>query len=289
MVIARGTPGFSGADLESLVNEAALQAARLNKKHLEMNDFEFAKDKVMMGMENKSLVVSDKEKRNTAYHEAGHALVAKLIPNSDPIHKITIIPRGRALGVTMRLPTEDRLTSSREQNEAELAILMGGRCAEEIVFGELTTGAANDIERATDLAHKMVCEWGMSEVLGPLSFGKKDDQIFIGRDVATGVSYSEETARVIDQEIKKLVSDSYKRAFQLLEDHRHLLKTVAEALLERETLEAEEFTMLFEGKTLPPLDIAKETQEPKGKIQAEEEQKAKNVGPGKLKIEESPA
>jgi len=293
-IIARGTPGFSGADLENLVNEAALLAARNNQKNLNMSDFEFAKDKVVMGLEYKSLVVSDKEKRNTAYHEAGHALVGKMIPGADPIHKITIIPRGMALGVTMRLPTEDRLTSSLEQNETELTILMGGRVAEEIVFNELTTGAANDIERATELAHKMVCEWGMSKALGPVSFGKKDENIFLGRDVATGIGYSEETARIIDQEVKAFVNKSYKRAKLILEKNRQTLERVAEALLEREVLEGEEFELLVQGKKLKPLEI-KDIKEPDKSNESKSKKELAEVDkdvPGTrkpLKIEESPA
>lgn len=287
MTIARGTPGFSGADLESLVNEAALIAARMNKKQLDMSDFEYAKDKVMMGLEHKSLVVSDKEKRNTAYHEAGHALVAKMIPGTDPIHKITIIPRGQALGVTMRLPTEDRLTSSAEQNKAELAILMGGRCAEEIIFNELTTGAANDIERATDLARRMVCEWGMSLKLGPLAFAPKDES-YGHREGAGSYIYSEETARMIDQEVRLFVDEACQRAKKILLEQRTNLDRVAKALLEREVIDAEEFDLLVSGGDLKPLDL-------NGRVDSlaapslGSRETADSVKVKALKIEESPA
>src|SRR5438552_2010566 len=211
-VISRGTPGFSGADLENLVNEAALLAARLNKTMVELKDFEFAKDKVLMGVERKSMVLTDEEKRTTAYHEAGHAMMARLLPGTDPVHKVTIIPRGRALGITMQLPTDDRHSYSKEFLYNTLAILMGGRVAEELIFNQVTTGAGNDIERATDLARKMVCEWGMSDELGPLTFGKKDEEIFLGREIATRRDYSEEIALKIDSEVKRLVTENYERA-----------------------------------------------------------------------------
>src|SRR6184192_252369 len=217
--IARGTPGFSGADLENLVNEAALWAARQNKKVVEVVDFETAKDKVLMGAERKSLILSDEEKRTTAYHEAGHALMAKLLPGADPVHKVTIIPRGRALGMTMQLPTDDRHSYSKEFLYNSLAILMGGRVAEELVLHDITTGAGNDIERATDLARKMVCEWGMSEDLGPLTFGKKDEEIFLGREIATRRDYSEDIAIKIDAEVKRLVLGNYERTKKMLRDN----------------------------------------------------------------------
>jgi cell division protease FtsH len=249
--IARGTPGFSGADLENLVNEAALWAARQNKKEVELVDFETAKDKVLMGAERKSMILSDEEKRTTAYHEAGHALMAKLLPGTDPVHKVTIIPRGRALGVTMQLPTDDRHNYSKEYLYNTLAILMGGRVAEELIFGNITTGAGNDIERATDLARKMVCEWGMSERLGPLTFGKKDEEIFLGREIATRRDFSEQVAVEIDHEVKRLVVENYERARKLLTDHMNSLRALAEALLEKEVLEALEIDQIIQQQTLP--------------------------------------
>ncbi|NOS82997.1 MAG: ATP-dependent metallopeptidase FtsH/Yme1/Tma family protein [Nitrospira sp.] len=235
--IARGTPGFSGADLENLVNEAALWAARLNKKEVELIDFEMAKDKVLMGAERKSLVLSDEEKRTTAYHEAGHALIAKLIPGTDPVHKVTIIPRGRALGVTMQLPVDDRHGYSKGYLYNQLAILMGGRVAEELVLNEMTTGAGNDLERATDLARKMVCEWGMSEKMGPLTFGKQNEQVFLGRELGSQRDFSESIAMEIDQEVKRLVMENYDRTKRLLTENMVSLKRLAEALLEKEVLD----------------------------------------------------
>src|SRR5213593_4252340 len=246
-VISRGTPGFSGADLENLVNEAALLAARLNKTTVELKDFEFAKDKVLMGVERKSMVLTEQEKRTTAYHEAGHALMAKLLPGTDPVHKVTIIPRGRALGLTMQLPVDDRHSYSKEFLYNNLAILMGGRVAEELVFKQITTGAGNDIERATDLARKMVCEWGMSDELGPLTFGKKDEEIFLGREIATRRDYSEEIALKIDSEVKRLVTENYERAKRMLRDNMAALKALAEALLEKEVLEAGEIDQIIQG------------------------------------------
>jgi len=235
--IARGTPGFSGADLENLVNEAALWAARLNKKEVEVVDFEMAKDKVLMGAERKSLILSDEEKRTTAYHEAGHALIAKLIPGTDPVHKVTIIPRGRALGVTMQLPVDDRHGYSKVYLLNQLAILMGGRVAEELVLKEMTTGAGNDLERATDLARKMVCEWGMSEKMGPLTFGKQNEQVFLGRELGSQRDFSDQIAMEIDQEVKRLVTENYERAKRLLTENMASLKGLAEALLEKEVLD----------------------------------------------------
>jgi cell division protease FtsH len=243
--IARGTPGFSGADLENLVNEAALWAARQNKKEVELVDFEMAKDKVLMGAERKSMILSDEEKRITAYHEAGHALMAKLLPGTDPVHKVTIIPRGRALGVTMQLPTDDRHNYSKEFLYNTLAILMGGRVAEELVLKHITTGAGNDLERATDLARKMVCEWGMSEKLGPLTFGKKEEEIFLGREIATRRDFSEQVAVEIDHEIKRLVTENYERAKRMLTEHMTTLKALAEALLEKEVLDAPEIDQII--------------------------------------------
>jgi len=251
-VLARGTPGFSGADLANMVNEAALAAARQNRKAVLQYDFELAKDKVLMGVERKSLLLSDEEKKNTAYHEAGHALVAAKMPHSDPLHKVTIIPRGMALGVTMQLPIDDRHNYYKNYLETEIAILMGGRIAEELFLNCMSTGAGNDIERATDMARKMVCEWGMSD-LGPLTFGKKEEQIFLGREIAQHRDYSEDTAIKIDQEVRKLVNTGYNTAKQILSDNRDTLEKIARALIEREVLDANEIKMLVDGKELPPL------------------------------------
>ena len=243
--IARGTPGFSGADLENLVNEAALWAARQNKKEVETVDFEMAKDKVLMGAERKSMVLTEEEKRITAYHEAGHALMAKLLPGTDPVHKVTIIPRGRALGLTMQLPTDDRHNYSKEFLYNTLAILMGGRVAEELVFQHVTTGAGNDLERATDLARKMVCEWGMSEKLGPLTFGQKEDAVFLGRDFSAKRDVSDQVALEIDLEIKRFVTENYERAKRVLTEQMTSLKALAEALLEKEVLDAPEIDQIL--------------------------------------------
>ena len=251
-VLARGTPGFSGADLANMVNEAALAAARQNRKAVLQYDFELAKDKVLMGVERKSLLLTDEEKKNTAYHEAGHALVAAKMPYSDPLHKVTIIPRGMALGVTMQLPTDDRHNYYKNYLETQIAILMGGRIAEEMFLNVMSTGAGNDIERATDMARKMVCEWGMSD-LGPLTFGKKEEQIFLGREIAQHRDYSEDTAIKIDQEVRKLVNNGYSTARQILSDNRDTLEKVARALIEREVLDANEIKLLVEGKDLPPV------------------------------------
>jgi cell division protease FtsH len=245
-VVARGTPGFAGADLANLVNESALIAARQNRKVVAHADFELAKDKVMMGVERKSLIISDAEKRNTAYHEAGHALVAALLPNADPLHKVTIIPRGMALGVTMQLPIDDKHSYSKDYLEAQLTILMAGRIAEEKHIHHLTTGAGNDIERATELARKMVCEWGMS-LLGPLSFGKKEEQIFLGREIAQHRDYSEATAIKIDEQVRVLIEDAYLRASQIIAKHAGALVRIAETLLEREILDGAEVMALIEG------------------------------------------
>ncbi|MFL6417470.1 MAG: ATP-dependent zinc metalloprotease FtsH [Bryobacteraceae bacterium] len=248
-VIARGTPGFAGADLANLVNEAALIAARQNRKVVTQYDFELAKDKVVMGVERKSLIISDKEKKMTAYHEAGHAIVAVLMEHADPLHKVTIIPRGMALGLTMQLPIDDKLSHDKLYLEARLAILMGGRIAEEIFLNQMTTGAGNDIERATEMAHKMVCEWGMSE-LGPLSFGKKDEQIFLGREIAQHRDYSEATAIKIDEQVRKLVENAYNRAKSIIEERKEAMVRIADALLEREVLDGAEVLDLINGKPL---------------------------------------
>ena len=247
-IIARGTPGFTGADLANLVNEAALLAARNDKKAVSMDDFEEAKDKVMMGVERRSMVISEKEKKTTAYHEAGHALVASLLPGTDPLHKVTIIPRGSALGVTMQLPVDEQHTYQKGYLYNSLAILMGGRCAEEICLGEMTTGAGNDIERATEMARKMVCEWGMSEKMGPLSYGSKEEQVFLGRDFSNQKNFSDQTAKLIDQEVKTLVMGGYNRAAELLKTNRDILENLAQALLERETLTGDEVKNIIDGK-----------------------------------------
>ncbi|HET6145350.1 MAG TPA: ATP-dependent zinc metalloprotease FtsH [Candidatus Acidoferrales bacterium] len=249
-VIARGTPGFSGADLANLVNEAALWAARQGRKTVFMIDFEMSKDKVLMGVERKSMILSEDEKRNTAYHEAGHALVAAITPGTDPLHKVTIIPRGMALGLTMQLPIDDKHTYTKTYLEGTLTVLMGGRCAEEIFLGHITTGAGNDIERATDIARKMVCEWGMS-TLGPLAFGKKEEAIFLGREIAQHRDFSEDTAIRIDQEVHSIVTSAYKNAYSILENNRDTLERIALALLDREVLDAIELKLLMENKPLP--------------------------------------
>jgi cell division protease FtsH len=249
-VIARGTPGFSGADVANLVNEAALWAARMNRKFVAMVDFEMSKDKVLMGAERRSMILSDEEKKNTAYHEAGHALVAAKTPGADPLHKVTIIPRGMALGVTMQLPIDDKHTYTKEFLESQLAVLMGGRAAEEIFLNHITTGAGNDIERATEIARQMVCEWGMSS-LGPLTFGRKEEAIFLGREIAQHRDYSEDTAIKIDVEVRGIVNMGYSRARQILETNSDALERVARALLDREVLDAIELKLLMDGKTLP--------------------------------------
>lgn len=247
--IARGTPGFSGADLANLVNEAALLAARKSKVKVEMSDFEFAKDKVLMGVERKSMIISETEKKNTAYHEAGHALVAKLTPGTDPIHKVSIIPRGMALGVTQQLPIDDRYTYSKDYLIKALSILLGGRAAEEIALKHMTTGAGNDLERATDLARKMVTEWGMSEKLGPLTFGKKDEHIFLGKEIARHKDYSEKTAIDIDEEIKKIVIEAYDTSKKLVTENLDLLEALAKSLLEKETMDGAEIDALIQDAT----------------------------------------
>jgi len=252
--IARGTPGFSGADIENLVNEAALYAARRNKERLETGDFEFAKDKVLMGTERRSMIISEQEKRTTAIHEAGHALVARILPGTDPVHKVTIIPRGRALGLTQQLPREDRLNINQEFALNQIAILMGGRIAEEITFGQKTTGAGNDIEVATNLARSMVCEWGMSEKMGPLAFGKKEGEVFLGREMGSVQTFSEDTSRQIDAEVKRIVMEQYERAKKVLLDNQAMLNKIAEALLEHETIDASDIDTLMAGNSInrPP-------------------------------------
>ncbi len=249
-VIARGTPGFSGADLANLVNEAALWAARQGRKFVAMLDFEMSKDKVLMGVERKSMILSDVEKKNTAYHEAGHALVAAMTPGTDPLHKVTIIPRGMALGLTMQLPIDDKHTYTKTFLEGTLTVLMGGRTAEEIVLGHITTGAGNDIERATEIARKMVCDWGMSS-LGPLAFGKKEEAIFLGREIAQHRDYSEDTAIRIDQEVRRIITAAYENAQNVMQTHRDILERIALALLEREVLDATELKLLIAGQPLP--------------------------------------
>ena len=259
-VIARGTPGFSGADIENLVNESVLYAARYGKDKVTMSDFEFAKDKVMMGAERKSMVISIVERKNTAYHESGHALVARLLPGSDPIHKVTIIPRGMALGLTQQLPVDEKHTYPKQYLLNNITILLGGRAAEELILNEFTTGSGNDIERATNLARKMVCEWGMSEEMGPLSYGKKEEQIFLGREFAVHKDYSEDTAQKIDKEVTRLVSASYEKAKKLLSDHIDILNRIASGLLEKEVLNSAELDEIIQmnredvdgsGNTIP--------------------------------------
>ncbi|UIB01546.1 ATP-dependent zinc metalloprotease FtsH [Desulfovibrio desulfuricans] len=253
-VLARGTPGFSGADLENLVNEAALQAAKLNQDRLDMHDFEYAKDKVLMGRERRSLILSEEEKRITAYHEGGHALAARLLPGSDPVHKVTIIPRGRALGVTMQLPEEDRHGYSRTFLRNNLVVLLGGRVAEEIIFDDITTGASNDIERVTRMARKMVCEWGMSEAVGTLAIGETGEEVFIGREWVQNKNFSEDTARLVDSEVKRIVEDAHSRCRKLLEENLDALHRIAQALLDRETITGADIDLLMDNKELPPLD-----------------------------------
>jgi len=266
-VLARGTPGFSGADLANLVNEAALNAARHGLKAVGMHDFEDSKDKVLMGKERRSMIMSEQEKRTTAYHEAGHALVAALTPEADPIHKVTIIPRGMALGVTQLLPESDRYSHDKKYVEAMIAVKMGGRIAEEVVLDQITTGAHDDLEKATELARKMVCEWGMSEAMGPLTFGRKEEQIFLGRDIAHHQDYSEDTAVKIDQEVKRIVERNYQRAKELVTQNRVTLERVAETLLEREVLDAEEVKLVMQGLPLKerpsPADVPVEERVPK--------------------------
>jgi cell division protease FtsH len=252
-VLAKGTPGLAGADLANLVNEAALLAARKDKKKVEMIDFEEAKDKVMMGMERKSLIISEKEKNTTSYHEIGHVLVARMIPEADPVHKVTIIPRGRALGVTSYLPIDEKHTYSKEYLEAMITYALGGRAAEKLVFNHYTTGAGNDIEKATNIARKMVCEWGMSDKLGPMSYGAKEEEIFLGREIQKHRDYSEKTAIDIDEEIRSIISKAMARAEEILINNMDLLHRLSAELLEREILDGEEIDRIIRGENLPPI------------------------------------
>ena len=270
-VIARGTSGFSGADLASLVNEAALSAARLDQKVVRMADFEFAKDKVLMGAERRSMIITEGEKRVTAVHEAGHAVLAVMLPHADPIHKVTIIPRGMALGLTMQLPAEEKHNYTREYLMDQIAILMGGRIAEEMTIGSVTTGAGNDLERATELARRMVCEWGMSNSMGPLTFGKKEEQIFLGREIAQHQDYSEETAIKIDQEVKRIITDNYTRAQDVLNEHKQHVLDMADALLVRESLDAEQVRRLVAGEPLESYVAPEPTQAPPAPVAEEPE------------------
>ncbi len=258
--LAKGTPGLSGADIANLVNEAALLAARENEKEVSMRHFEAAKDKVMMGMERKSLIITDREKKITAYHEAGHVLVAKFMPEADPVHKVTIIPRGRALGVTTYLPIDEKHTYSKDYLEAMITYALGGRAAEKIIFNQLTTGAGNDIERATELARKMVCEWGMSEKLGPLAYGAKEEELFLGREITRSRNFSEQTAIAIDAEVKKIVTTAMKRAEKILRENLSTLHRLANALLEREILDSDEIDKILRGEELPPVERRKNGQ-----------------------------
>ncbi len=274
-VLAKGTPGLSGADLANLVNEAALLAARKDKKKVEMIDFEEAKDKVMMGMERKSLIITEEEKKTTSYHEIGHVLVARMIPEADPVHKVTIIPRGRALGVTSYLPIDEKHTYSKEYLEAVITYALGGRAAEKLVFDHYTTGAGNDIEKATGIARKMVCEWGMSEKLGPLSYGAKEEEIFLGREIQTHRDYSENTAIEIDEEIKAIVNIAMRRAEKILKENINLLHLLSKELLEREILDSEEIDKIIKGEELPP--VSKEFPEHVQKLM--EQRKPKDTAP----------
>jgi cell division protease FtsH len=253
-VLAKGTPGLSGADIANLVNEAALLAARQNSKAVAMHHFEEAKDKVMMGTERKSMIISDREKKTTSYHESGHVLVARFLPEADPVHKVTIIPRGRALGVTTYLPIDEKHSYSREYLEAMITYMLGGRAAEKLVFNQFTTGAGNDIERATELARKMVCEWGMSEKLGPMSYGAKEEELFLGREITKTRNFSENTAIAIDAEVRLIVTSAMKRADKILKDNIKVLHRLSNALLEREILDSEEIDKIIRGEDLPPVD-----------------------------------
>ncbi|HKW00683.1 MAG TPA: ATP-dependent zinc metalloprotease FtsH [Vicinamibacterales bacterium] len=276
-VLARGTAGFCGADLANLVNEAALNAARYNQKVVRMADFEFAKDKVLMGSERRSMMITEEEKRVTAIHEAGHALLAALLPNADPVHKVTIIPRGMALGVTMQLPMDDKHNYSRDYLMDQIAILLGGRIAEEITNGQLTTGAGNDLERVTEVARRMVCEWGMSDNLGPLTFGKREEQIFLGREIAKTQDYSEDTAVAIDNEVKRFVMTNYDRARQVLVDHKLVLMKIADELLAREVLDADQVKRLVQGLPL-------EERVPAATPPVSDERREAPLGPGRPAI-----
>ena len=259
-VLAKGTPGLSGADIANLVNEAALLAARQNSKSVSMRHFEEAKDKVMMGMERKTMIISDREKKVTAYHESGHVLVAKFLPESDPVHKVTIIPRGRALGVTTYIPIDEKHTYSKEYLETMITYALGGRAAEKLIFNQLTTGAGNDIERATEIARKMVCEWGMSDKMGPLAYGAKEEELFLGREITRSKNFSENTQIEIDAEVKRIVTESMKRAEKILKQNMPTLHRISNALLDREILDADEIDKLIRGEELPPVDKQKNGQ-----------------------------
>ncbi|MES1167196.1 MAG: AAA family ATPase, partial [Pseudomonadota bacterium] len=249
-ILARGTPGFSGADLANLVNEAALFAARASKRLVDMDDFERAKDKIMMGAERKSMVMPEHERKNTAYHESGHALVARLLPRTDPVHKVTIIPRGRALGVTMQLPQEDRYSMDREQILQNISVLFGGRIAEEVFMKQMTTGASNDFERATEMARRMVTQWGMSDQLGPMVYGENEGEVFLGRSITTHKNVSEATMQSVDREIRRIIDEQYALARKLIEDNREKVEAMAKALLEWETIDADQVNDIMEGR--PP-------------------------------------
>jgi len=283
-VLAKGTPGLVGADLENLVNEASLLAARDGKSKVSMEDFEAAKDKVMMGVERKSMILSDEEKELTAYHESGHALVAKLLPKADPVHKVSIIPRGRALGVTAQLPMDERHNYSESYIDTRLRVLLGGRAAEKLIFNEFTTGAGNDIEVATSMARKMVCEWGMSNLVGPLTFGKKDEEIFLGREIATNRDYSENTARKIDEEVSRIIGEAEEEALELLKKNEKSLHRVAKELLKHETIDGNDLDKIMAGKTLRRRRAKKANGAKKGKTN-----KAVAVTSKKKKIAEEPA
>ncbi|APF20486.1 ATP-dependent metalloprotease FtsH [Caldithrix abyssi DSM 13497] len=287
--LARGTPGLSGADLANLVNEAALLAARKNRQKVTMADFEEAKDKIMMGMERKSILISEEEKKVTAYHESGHVLVGKLTPGTDPVHKVTIIPRGRALGVTAYLPLDERHTYSREYLEGMLTQLLGGRCAEKLVFEQLTTGAGNDIERATDLARKMVCEWGMSEKLGPITFGKKEQEIFLGREITQHRDYSERTAQEIDQEVRRIVREAEERAETLLKENIDKLHALAKALLEFEILDGEQIDLVLKGEKIKKQAFAAKDEDTMAKPRRRRKKKTPEAEAANLPQEESKA
>jgi cell division protease FtsH len=249
-LLARGTPGFTGADLENLVNEAALLAARLGKERVDMSDLEQAKDKVLMGVERKSMIIPLEERRITAFHEAGHTLVARMIPGTDPIHKVTIIPRGRALGITQQLPIDEKHTYPKDYLLNNIAVMMGGRVAEELVLSRQTTGAGNDIERSTELARKMVCEWGMSDKLGPMAFGQREEQIFLGREITQHRDYSEETAQLIDAEIRAIVTQSYEKAKEIIQSNMDTLHRLASTLLEKEVLDGNQIDRIIKGEAV---------------------------------------
>jgi cell division protease FtsH len=256
-IIARGTPGFSGADLANLVNEAALFAARGNKRLVDMDDFEKAKDKIVMGAERRSIVMPEKERRNTAYHESGHTVVAKLLPNTDPVHKVTVIPRGRALGVTMQLPTEDRYSHDRESLLSTICVLMGGRIAEEVFMNQMTTGAANDFERATEIARNMVMRWGMTDALGPRVYGENQSEVFLGRDMVTHKNLADSTAEMVDKEIRRIIDEQYSRARNIIEENRDKIEKMSHALLEWETLDSQQIDDIMAGRDpRPPENVA---------------------------------